>query len=180
MQVWISLMTCHDLISLLSYLIILIHYINNKAIAKSCGICLNILSYDAHVEDRGMNPLQEIRLILWIAGFVSVCWCAIMIWPLMSARLHGHSVTVMCNPDPGAAEDRKMERTRGLMCCFCSNAPASTHPSDALCLPPNITVTDCPRTREREHKERSAPKMNEESKRVSERERERAVIETQQ
>lgn len=120
----------------------------------------------------GMNPLQEISLILWIAVFVSVCW------PLMSARLHGHSVTVMCNPDPGAAEDRKMERTRGLMCCFCSNAPASTHPSDVLCLPPNITVTDCPRTREREHKERSAAKMNEESKRVSE--RERVVIETQQ
>lgn len=86
----------------------------------------------------------------------------------MKVCLHGHSVTVVCTSDPGAAEDGKMERTRGLMRCFCSNTPAPTHPSDALCSPPNITVTDCPRAREREHKERSAAKTNEESEWVRE------------
>lgn len=90
----------------------------------------------------------------------------------MSTHLHGHSVTVVCYPDPGAAKDGKTEQTMWLMRCFCSNTPAPTHLSDAHCSPPNITVTDCPRAREREHKERSAAKTNEESKGVSELERE--------
>ncbi len=115
----------------------------------------------------------RVCVCMFLFLFVSMSWCAIMIYPLMSAHLHGHSVTAVCNLDPGAAKGGEMEGMRGLMRCFCSNTPAPTHPSDALCLPPNITVTDRPRAREREHKERSAAKTNEESEWVSQKERER-------